>query len=210
MPDLGGPDDVCTDCGDKLEDEEFIQNPHNTALRMCYFSSHDKLMAIAVDLKKDIHAKDLAIAELDAKLVTMCADAKSVASQGATRKYVVKMAKAMERGFRPSVQGAAFHKAAMCAVKAAKSKFKIEALDHLHFRHHGMHQVQKKPNEDPTHLPQYNYNIVPVPGVLQERLHPCLHGYRGERDQVHPLPIKVDNQEQPRGEEEREDIHTYR
>ena len=62
------------------------------------------------------------------KIVTMRADAKSVASKGATRKYVVKMAKAMGRVFKPSVQGAAFHNAATCAVKAAKSKFKMESF----------------------------------------------------------------------------------
>ena len=89
-PELGGPGDVCTVCGDKLQDKEFVdetcvQVDHvkdraKTTHQMCYFCSHDKLRILANNLKRDIRAKDEAIAALEAKLVTMSADAKVVAS----------------------------------------------------------------------------------------------------------------------------------
>ena len=65
-PELGGPGDVCTVCGDKLQDKEFVdetcvqldhvKDRNKTTHQMCYFCSHDKLRILANNLKRDIQA----------------------------------------------------------------------------------------------------------------------------------------------------------
>ena len=72
-PELGGPGDVCTVCGDELHCKEFVDgnwgqvDRNKTTHQMCYYCSHDKLRILANNLKGDIQAKDEAIAALDAK-----------------------------------------------------------------------------------------------------------------------------------------------
>ena len=69
-----------------------------------------------------------ALMMLDAKLVAMSANVKGGASNGAARKYVVKVAKAMERGFVTRDKSAKFQDTAKHAIMAAKSKSKIKSL----------------------------------------------------------------------------------
>ena len=85
-------------------------------------------MALPIDLKREIQAKDVEIATLEAKLFKTSADATVVASNAVIRKYVLKVAKAMERGFITRDKGASFNESAKSKLKAAKSKSKIAAL----------------------------------------------------------------------------------
>ena len=64
---------------------DHVKDRAKTTHQMCYFCSHDKLRILANNLKRDIRAKDEAIAALEVKLVTISADVKGVTSNEAAK-----------------------------------------------------------------------------------------------------------------------------